>query len=112
MEKRRQNPTERHTLLITLLKARGYCSVSEMSQILEVSPMTIRRDLHLLSEKQIIQMTHGGALFSDFKQIEHSFDTRIGEHFPEKVAIGKRAAEFVEEGDVVGIDSGSTMVEV
>jgi DeoR/GlpR family transcriptional regulator of sugar metabolism len=83
-----------------------------MSQILEVSPMTIRRDLHLLSEKQIIQMTHGGALFSDYKQIEHSFDTRIGEHFPEKVAIGKRAAEFVEEGDVVGIDSGSTMVEV
>jgi DeoR/GlpR family transcriptional regulator of sugar metabolism len=83
-----------------------------MSQILDVSPMTIRRDLRLLSEQQVIQMTHGGALLSASQQIESSFDTRTGEHLSEKEAIGKRAAQFIEEGDVIGIDSGSTMVEV
>jgi DeoR family fructose operon transcriptional repressor len=112
MEKRRQNAIERHTQLTMLLKEQGYCSVSEMSQILDVSPMTIRRDLRQLSEKQIIQMTHGGALLSASKQIEPGFDTRTGEHLSEKEAIGKQAAQFIEEGDVIGIDSGSTMVEV
>ena len=112
MEKRRQNATDRHMQLITLLKTQGYCSISKMSQILDVSPMTIRRDLRILSEKQMIQMTHGGALFSTSKQIEPSFDTRTSEYLSEKEAIGKQAAEFIDEGDVIGIDSGSTMVEV
>ena len=113
MDKRHQNATERHTQLVALLKAHGYCSVSEMSSTLDVTPMTIRRDLRILSEKHIIQITHGGARFCAPKQIEPDFSVRTHEHLAEKQAIGKRAAElFIEEGDVVGIDSGSTTVEV
>ena len=113
MDKRRQNSTERHTQLIALLKAQGYCSVSEMSSMLNVTPMTIRRDLHVLSEKHIVQVTHGGARFCASKQHEPDFSVRTHEHLAEKQAIGKRVAElFIQEGDVVGIDSGSTMIEV
>ena len=113
MDKRRQNSTERHTQLIALLKAQGYCSVSEMSSMLNVTPMTIRRDLHILSEKHIIQVTRGGARFCASKQDEPDFSVRTHEHLAEKQAIGKRVAElFIREGDVVGIDSGSTMIEV
>ena len=113
MDKRRQNSTERHTQLIALLKAQGYCSVSEMSNMLNVTPMTIRRDLHILSEKHIIQVTHGGARFCASQQDEPDFSVRTHEHLAEKQAIGKRVAElFIQKGDVVGIDSGSTMIEV
>jgi len=113
MDKRRHNATERHTQLIALLKAQGYCSVSEMSSMLKVTPMTIRRDLRILSEKHIIQVTHGGARFYASKQDEPDFSVRTHEHLAEKQAIGKRVAElFIQEGDVVGIDSGSTMIEV
>ena len=113
MDKRRQNSTERHTQLIALLKAQGYCSVSEMSSMLNVTPMTIRRDLRILSEKHIVQVTHGGARFCASKQHEPDFSVRTHEHLAEKQAIGKRVAElFIQEGDVVGIDSGSTMIEV
>ena len=113
MEKRRQSSTERHTQLIALLKAQGYCSVSEMSSLLNVTPMTIRRDLRILSEKHIVQVTHGGAHFCASKQDEPDFSVRTHEHLAEKQAIGKRVAElFIQEGDVVGIDSGSTMIEV
>ena len=113
MDKRRQNSTERHTQLIALLKAQGYCSVSEMSSMLNVTPMTIRRDLHMLHEKQIAEVTHGGARFSASKRIEPDFDIRTHEHLAEKQAIGKLAVErFIEEGDVVGIDSGSTTLEI
>jgi DeoR family fructose operon transcriptional repressor len=113
MKKSRQNTSERHTQLIGLLKKRGYCSVAEMSQLLNVSAMTIRRDLHMLHEQHIIEVTHGGARFIASKQIEPDFDIRTREHLPEKQAIGKMAAElFIEEGDVIGIDSGSTTLQI
>src|SRR5260221_12685866 len=106
MKKSRQNASDRHAQLIGLLKKRGYCSVVEMSQLLNVSPMTIRRDLHMLHEKQIVEITHGGASFIASKRIEPDFDIRTHEHLPEKQAIGKLAAElFIKAGDVIGISS-------
>ncbi len=113
MEKIRQSTTERHTRLIALLKAHGYCSVLEVSRILGVSAMTIRRDLHALQEKRIVEVTYGGARFIASEQSEAHFNVRTHEHAGAKQAIGRRAAEtFIEEGDVIGIDSGSTTLEV
>ncbi len=114
MEKRRyHNASERHTQLIALLKVRGYSSVVELSHLLDVSAMTVRRDLHMLHEKHIVEITHGGARFIASEQVEPHFDIRTHEHLTAKQAIGKRAAElFIEEGDVIGIDSGSTALEV
>jgi len=80
---------------------------------LNVSPMTIRRDLRVLAEKQIIRVQHGGAQFAAPELVEPNLDIRTHSHLAEKQAIGKQAAKlFVEEGDVIGIDSGSTMLEV
>ena len=113
MKKSGQNANDRHTHLIGLLKERGYCSVVEMSQLLNVSAMTIRRDLHLLREKQIVEIIYGGARLIASKRIEADFAIRTHEHMAEKQAIGKLAVElFIEEGDVIGIDSGSTALEV
>ena len=113
MKKSHQNTDDRHAQLIGLLKKRGYCSVVEMSQLLNVSSMTIRRDLHILHEKQIVELTYGGARWIAPKRNEPDFDIRTHEHLVEKQAIGKLAAElFIKEGDVVGIDSGSTTLEV
>ena len=113
MKRSRQTASDRHTQLLGLLKKRGYCSVVEMSQLLNVSAMTIRRDLHMLQEKHIVEVTHGGASFIASKRIEPDFDIRTHEHLPEKQAIGKMAAAlFIEAGDVIGIDSGSTTLEI
>src|SRR5438132_3182989 len=113
MKKSHQNANDRHAQLIGLLKERGYRSVAEMSQLLNVSSMTIRRDLHILHEKQIIELTYGGARWIALKRNEPDFDIRTHEHLVEKQAIGKLAAElFIKEGDVVGIDSGSTTLEI
>lgn len=113
MNNHRHHATERHEQLVALLKAEGYCSILEMSNRLNVTPMTIRRDLRILSEKNIVQVTHGGARFCASKQYELDFSFRTHEHLAEKQAIGRHAVElFLEEGDVVGIDSGSTMIEI
>ena len=113
MKKSHQNATDRHAQLIRLLKERGYRSVAEMSQLLNVSSMTIRRDLHILHEKQIVDLTYGGARWIAPKRNEPDFDIRTHEHLVEKQAIGKLAVElFIKEGDVIGIDSGSTALEL
>src|SRR6266699_7038223 len=113
MEKSGQKANDRHVQLIGLLKERGYCSVAEMSQLLHVSPMTIRRDVHMLQEKQIVEGTYGGARLIASKRIEADFDIRTHEHLAEKQAIGKLATKlFIEEGDVIGLDSGSTTLEI
>src|SRR5437763_14145411 len=113
MKKSHQNANDRHAQLIGLLKERGYRSVAEMSQLLNVSSMTIRRDLHILHEKQIVDLTYGGARWIAPKRNEPDFDIRTHEHLVEKQAIGKLAVElFIKEGDVRGIDSGSTTLEI
>jgi len=81
--------------------------------LLDVSAMTIRRDLHMLQEKQIVEVTYGGARLIASKRIEADFDIRTHEHLAEKQAIGKLATKlFIEEGDVIGLDSGSTTLEI
>src|SRR5947199_9939201 len=113
MERSRLNASDRNAQLLELVKTRGYCSVVEMNQLLNVSAMTIRRDLHMLQEKRIVEVTYGGASFISSKRIEPDFDIRTHEHLPEKQAIGKMATDlFIEEGDVIGIDSGSTALEI
>ena len=112
MEKQRQSATDRHAQLVALLKERGYCSIAEMSQLLHVSPMTIRRDLSQLQEEHTVEVIYGGARFTVSGSTEPDFTIRSHEHLAAKQAIGKRAVEFIEEGDVIGIDSGSTTLEV
>src|SRR5258708_10081508 len=113
MKKSRQNGSDRNTELIGVLEKRGYCSVVKVRQLLKVWAMNIRRALHMLHEKQIVEITHGGASFIASKRIEPDFDIRTHEHLPEKQAIGKLAAElFIKAGDVIGIDSGSTTMEI
>jgi DeoR/GlpR family transcriptional regulator of sugar metabolism len=112
MEDRRQYAIDRQARLIELLKKHGYCSVAELSSKLAVSPMTIRRDLHVLTEQQITQMTHGGARLAYHKQTEPNFHTRSDLHRTRKQAIGRYAATLIDAGDVIGIDAGSTAIEV
>jgi DeoR/GlpR family transcriptional regulator of sugar metabolism len=112
MEGRRKYAIDRRAYLIELLKKNGYCSVAELSSKLAVSPMTIRRDLHTLAEQQIIQVTHGGARLPYQKQSEPNFHVRSHLHQTQKQAIGRYAATLIEPGDVIGIDAGSTAIEV
>src|SRR5437870_792176 len=113
MKKSGQNANDRHTQLIELLKGRGYCSVVEMSHLLNVSAMTIRRDLRMLQENQIVEVTYGGARLIASKRSEADFEVRTHEDLEEKQAIGRLAVEvFIEEGDVIGLDRRSTPLQI
>ena len=51
----------RHQKIIELVEAKGYASTEELVIELEVSPQTIRRDLNILAEQDLIRRHHGGA---------------------------------------------------
>jgi len=53
---------ERLDRIVTYVEQQGYVSVKELSNLCDVSEMTIRRDLQRLEEAKRIQRTYGGAL--------------------------------------------------
>lgn len=56
---------ERYKRIIEVIERVGKVTVSELSDILEVSPVTVRRDLEKLEENNLLVRTHGGQFLSN-----------------------------------------------
>ncbi len=78
----------------------------------DVSKNTIRRDIQELESRQIIKKVYGGVIMNDDKLPIPSISQRQVRMPGEKAQIGQKAAEFVHDGDVIIIDSGTTTVHV
>lgn len=97
---------ERKAGILQILEAERRAEVPDLSQRFKVSADTIRRDLRELESDGLIRKTHGGAL----QRIASPppYTVRLVQASKLKEAIGRRAAELVEEGDSIVIDSGTT----
>lgn len=84
----------------------------ELAEALDVSDMTIRRDLNELEKEGLLQRTHGGAISSRGRGYEPPLAVRSSENIIAKRILGKYASEFVTEGDSIALDIGSTIYEV
>jgi len=82
--------------------------VEELSDMLDVSPLTIRRDLQQLTEHKTIIRTHGGCLAAGRAALETEYHQKVARYFELKQAIGRAAAEQVQPGDILLINDGST----
>ncbi|MGK5681548.1 DeoR/GlpR family DNA-binding transcription regulator [Actinoplanes sp. URMC 104] len=90
-------------ILKTLQQARQV-DATELAHRFGVSSMTIRRDLAELSEAGQLQRVHGGAVI----RRAPAYGSRASARAPEKAAIARAAAQLVEPGAAVGIDTGTT----
>jgi DeoR/GlpR family transcriptional regulator of sugar metabolism len=104
-------PTKRRKTILELIGTHNSISVMELSSILGVSDMTIRRDLRVLSNMGLLERVHGGALISRGRSFEPPYFVRELEFNQQKVSIGKRAAKLVNQGDSIAIDIGTTSLE-
>lgn len=100
---------DRHGQILQALEASGTVSVSDLAQKFGVSMETIRRDLKALADQNRLIMVHGGATTLT---AEPSLSRRADENAAGKAAIGRKAAELVENGMVILIDSGSTTLQL
>ncbi len=99
---------ERREYILNLVKRTGSVSAIDIAKNLDVSETTIRRDLNRLAQKKLIRRTYGGALNIDTVGQELKFDVQKDILINEKKKIALAASRFVEEGDVILIEAGTT----
>lgn len=104
--------SDRQSEIVDRLEAAGTVSVVELSADFAVSEMTIRRDLLELETAGLVRRTHGGATRSLGRAFEPPFRMRSASSSASKLAIATAAAAYVREGDAVGLDVGSTVIEM
>ena len=100
---------ERHQHIVEILKKERFKSVSELSKILKVSVVTIRKDLVMLEQKGLIFKSHGGASLESPYVSDRSVRLKKLERISEKDAIAKAAVDFIHENDSIIIGSGTTV---
>jgi DeoR/GlpR family transcriptional regulator of sugar metabolism len=83
--------------LIPALGASGRVQVNELAQRLEVSAVTIRKDLDALEQRSALRRIRGGAVTAPMLD-EGSFETRLQAHRAEKRAIARAVAPLVQAG--------------
>lgn len=94
---------ERHERILSLLTEHKKVNVSQVSSLLGVSQVTIRKDLDQLEQLGLIHREHGYATLNSNDDI----NTRLAYHYDMKKKIAKRACEFIQDGETVMIESGS-----
>lgn len=100
---------ERYERIVQLVNTKGTATVEELSEELNVSKATIRRDLVQLGQDKVILRTHGGAMKCDRSiTAEVPIYLRIHMQKQEKERVGAAAAQVISEGDTIYIAAGTT----
>ena len=88
---------ERISKIISIIKNKGSVKVDELAKELDVSLMTVRRDLEKLKNEGILERCHGGAILKK----EVSYKEKSTLQINEKIEIAQRCAKMVRKGDTV-----------
>jgi DeoR family deoxyribose operon repressor len=107
------NKNQRIKDIINILRNRNVVNIKELTRKLNVSEMTIRRDLGLLSQDNIVELIPGGAILkptaeSDINGEKYLITNEETRRIREKMRIGQKAVSLIEPNDTILIDVGST----
>lgn len=103
---------ERRSQLLELVRSRGFASLPDLAEQLNVSESTVRRDLDFLEEVGTAKRTHGGVFYTGPSPKLPHFDERQPAQWDKKRRIAQEAVKLIEDGDTVLLDGGSTTYEV
>ncbi len=103
---------ERRNQLLELVRTRGFASLPDLAEQLNVSESTVRRDLDYLEEVGTAKRTHGGVFYTGPSPKLPHFDERQPAQWDKKRRIAQVAVKLIEDGDTVLLDGGSTTYEV
>lgn len=105
-------PPERHNYIMELLRNQSSVSVIALAEQLKVSEVTIRKDLTLLEEKNMLYRAHGSAILINPYINDRHVNEKEGLNSEEKRVIGHYAASLVSQNDSILIASGTTMLSL
>lgn len=98
-----QKVSERHTKILELLTENNKVEVTQLSSLLKVSQVTIRKDLDHLETIGLIKREHGFATLNGSDDLNN----RLAYHYDIKKKIAKLACESIQNSETVMIESGS-----
>lgn len=103
---------KRREAIVKFLEKNQAVAVDKLAEELDVSTMTIRRDLQFLEEQGIAKRTHGGAILDASLTSETPYRDKEVRYKEEKRKIAEFAFAMIKEGQVVGLDAGTTTMEI
>lgn len=104
--------TERHQYILNKIKKEGNVLVFDLCNELNVSSVTIRKDLKLLEDKNLLFRVHGGATLNNTYMMDRPVNEKEKLQTDEKTRIGRYAASLIQPNDSIIIASGSTALAV
>ena len=100
---------QRHDLIVEHVRRHGSARVRELAELLEVSEMTVRRDLDQLAAQRLIEKVHGGAAnVGDTSSFEPGVEAKRQRQQVEKELIAERALQLVQPNSAIGLTAGTT----
>ena len=93
----------RHTNLLNIVNEKKRVAVTDLARALDVSEVTIRKDLNMLEQKGLLHREHGFASMTASDDIAN----HLSFNYEQKQRIAQRAAESIHNGETVMIESGS-----
>jgi DeoR/GlpR family transcriptional regulator of sugar metabolism len=105
-------PYERREKIIELITEDGSAKVINLAKIFKVTEVTIRQDLEKLEMEGLLIREHGGAYLKNIVDRVKEFSLIHQENMDKKEIIAKKCLEYIENGDTIILDSGSTTTEI
>ena len=101
---------ERQAKILQILREKGFVENNELATLFDVSLVTIRRDIKTLHEQKLIRVEHGGIASVDYLDggLEPLYETKLYVRQEQKENIAAKAVTFIEDGDTIILDSGTT----
>jgi DeoR/GlpR family transcriptional regulator of sugar metabolism len=103
---------QRRDKILELLKEDGSAKVIDLAKLFKVTEVTIRQDLEKLEKDGLAFREHGGAFLKNVEDQVRSFSLANQDNIDKKELIAKKCLEFIESGDTIILDSGSTTTEI
>ena len=95
-----------------LLQEDGSAKVVDLAELFKVTEVTIRQDLEKLEKQGLIIREHGGAFLKNIEDHVKNFSLLHQENLEQKESIALKCLEYIEIGDTIILDSGSTTTEI
>lgn len=103
---------ERKQLIVELVQQKKKIIIPELCSHFGVSASTIRNDLRSLHEEGLVTRTHGGAIINSKSGFEPLPLDKQTQMLNAKQAIAKAALDYIEDGDIIAIGTGTTTMEL
>ncbi|MEH6307718.1 DeoR/GlpR family DNA-binding transcription regulator [Olivibacter sp. CPCC 100613] len=105
-------PHQRREKIIELLKEDGFAKVINLAKIFKVTEVTIRQDLEKLEKEGALIREHGGAYLKNIEDKVRTLSLSNQDNLDKKEKIASKCVEYIESGDSIILDSGSTTTEI